>query len=69
MKKKIARTARVGLLIGTTTRRRIFHRDAPSSSAASSISRGNVPKTLESKYVPNALWITVKTMITLQTLS
>src|SRR5690606_5383961 len=69
MKKKISSTDRVGRLIGKTTRQRICHRVAPSMDAASSTSLGKVPYTEESRYVPNAAWMTVKTMITDQTLS
>ena len=64
MKKKISSTARVGRTIGKTTRHRICHLLAPSSAAASSSARGKVPSTEASRYVPNALWMTVKMMIT-----
>src|SRR4051812_31368885 len=47
MKKKMTSTLRVGRLIGTITRQRAVHREAPSSAAASSTSLGNVPYTLE----------------------
>src|SRR5665647_577181 len=56
-------------VIAPISRQRICQRLAPSTDAASSTSLGKVPKTEESRYVPNALWVTVKMMITDHTLS
>ncbi len=69
MKKKTSSTPIVGRLTGTTIRHSTCHLLAPSIRAASMISRGNWLSTDERRYVPNAAWITVKTMMTLNLVS
>jgi len=64
MKKKTNNTDRVGMESGITIRVNSFSLLHPSVKAASMISRGKLPKVDAKRYVPNALWITVKTMMT-----
>src|SRR3569623_2568880 len=64
MKKNVPTSIIVGRITGTTTNQSVCQRFAPSISAASMISRGKLPSTDASRYVPKAPCSTVNTMMT-----